>query len=115
MAKGQPIKPAPGSGRKVVDGADRGGYPKDQTTRNYSGASHGGIWTNSNGTEVGRSNTEDSHVTKGKSTGDRQPLDTRYHDRYRQIKNIPYDPHYDPKNTQVQATPGAQFHNRRGK
>lgn len=46
--------------------------PPDQTTRRYIGAGRGGtgIWQNSNGTQIGRSVTEDSDIMPSKSTGD---------------------------------------------
>lgn len=55
------------SGRRRTQGPDK-------TTRNYSGQNKGGVWSNMNGTEVGRSKTEDSSIVLGKSTGDRAPM-----------------------------------------
>lgn len=55
-----PLKPAP-KAKKPNTG--RQGY-------DYTGSKNGGLWKNSNGTVVGRSDTEDSEITPYKSTGD---------------------------------------------
>lgn len=64
--------PKPGEitpAQRARRGVKLGMEPADPTTRSYSGSKRG-VWTNSNGTQVGQSSQEDSTIIPTKSTGD---------------------------------------------